>query len=157
MEGEGHAIAQAALDWLQANQPDEEPVALCWGDSRIGNMIFTPTLDSVAAVLDWEMATLGNPVQDLAWFNYIDSVFAEGLELPRLPGLPSYEDTVEQWQQATGRTAEHYEYYLLFAAMRFCLIMSRIMLATGQEGDVQENFTCKLLERHLSRMPKNDS
>ena len=80
LEGAGHAIGQRALDWLQANQPSEEPTVLCWGDARLGNIIFKPSLDGVAAVLDWEMAVLGNPVQDLAWFNYLDATFAEGWE-----------------------------------------------------------------------------
>jgi len=95
-EGARHEIGQQALDWLQANQPENEPTVLCWGDSRIGNIIFSESLDGIAAVLDWEMAVLGNPVQDVAWFNYLDSTFAEGLGMPRLPGLPSYEDTIEQ-------------------------------------------------------------
>lgn len=151
-EGTRHEIGQAALDWLKANQPSEEPAVLCWGDSRIGNMIFNESLDSVAAVLDWEMAVLGNPVQDLAWFNYIDSTFAEGLGMPRLAGLPSYEETVARWEQAVGRPADHYDYYLVFAGMRYGLILSRIMFATGQDDQVQGNFAVQLLQKHLDRL-----
>jgi aminoglycoside phosphotransferase (APT) family kinase protein len=152
LEGSGHAICQRALDWLSARQPENEPTVLCWGDSRIGNIIFRESLDGVAAVLDWEMAVLGNPVQDLAWFNYIDATFAEGLSFPRLPGLPSYEDTIAQWEQVSGFSAKDYDYYLIFAGMRYGLILSRIMLATGQDGEVQGNFACSLLERYLDRM-----
>jgi aminoglycoside phosphotransferase (APT) family kinase protein len=152
LEGEAHVICQRALDWLKSNQPDAEPTVLCWGDARIGNIIFKPGLDGVAAVLDWEMAVLGNPVQDLAWFNYIDSTFAEGLGMPRLPGLPSYEETVTRWESASGFRADHYDYYLVFAGMRYGLILSRIMLATGQAQEVQGNFACQLLDRHLQRL-----
>ena len=153
MEGEGHAIGQRALDWLQANQPSDEPTVLCWGDSRLGNIIFDPIEDKVATVLDWEMAVLGNPVQDIAWFNYMDATFAEGLGMPRLTGLPSYPDTVKQWQTASGYTARDYDYYLIFAGMRYGLILSRIMLATGQDSQVQENFACALLKKHLDELP----
>lgn len=149
MEDQGHEICQAALNWLRAEQPQDEPVVLCWGDSRIGNIIFEDSLDKVAAVLDWEMAVLGNPVQDVAWFNYMDSVFAEGLGMPRLPGLPSYEDTVKQWQSVSGHSPRDYAYYQVFAGMRFGLILSRIMLATGQDSEVQGNFACLLLKKHL--------
>ena len=152
LEGATHDICKGALDWLRANRPADEPTALCWGDSRIGNVIFTEALDGVAAVLDWEMAVLGNPLQDLAWFNYIDATFAEGLGMPRLPGLPSYEDTVQRWQQQTGFDVEDYNYYEIFAGMRYGLILSRIMLATGQDGEVQGNFACQLLDRHLGRL-----
>jgi aminoglycoside phosphotransferase (APT) family kinase protein len=151
-EGSGHAICQRALDWLSVRQPENEPTVLCWGDSRIGNIIFRESLDGVAAVLDWEMAVLGNPVQDLAWFNYIDATFAEGLSFPRLPGLPSYGDTIARWEQVSGFSAKDYDYYQIFAGMRYGLILSRIMLATGQDGEVQGNFACSLLERYLDRM-----
>jgi len=151
-EGAGHAICQRALSWLQANQPQDEPTVLCWGDARLGNVIFTPALDGVAAVLDWEMAVLGNPVQDLAWFNYLDASFAEGLGMPRLEGLPSYQDTVAQWEQASGFSARHYGYYEIFAGMRYGLILSRIMLATGQHNEVQNGFACQLLQKYLDRI-----
>jgi aminoglycoside phosphotransferase (APT) family kinase protein len=150
MEGQHHEICDNALQWLEANQPANEPTHLCWGDARIGNIIFTADCSSVAAVLDWEMAVLGNPVQDLAWYCYIDSTFADGLGMPRLEGLPSYEDTVARWQQATGYPVDDFEYYKVFAGMRYGLILSRIMLATGQEGEIQSNFACQLLDRTLA-------
>ena len=152
LEGEGHAICQAALDWLGTHQPGDEPTVLCWGDSRLGNIIFRESLDGIAAVLDWEMAVLGNPVQDLAWFNYLDATFSEGLGIARLAGLPGYDETVEQWLRATGFSARDYDYYLIFAGMRYALLLSRIMLATGQTGQVQENFACQLLQKYMERL-----
>ncbi|MEZ5569605.1 MAG: phosphotransferase family protein [Halioglobus sp.] len=152
LEGQTQAVCQRALDWLEAHQPQDEPTVLCWGDSRLGNIIFNESLDGIAAVLDWEMAVLGNPVQDIAWFNYMDSTFADGLGMPRLEGLPDYEDTVAQWEAASGHSARDYSYYLIFAGMRYGLIMSRIMLATGQAEQVQENFACQLLQRHLDQL-----
>jgi aminoglycoside phosphotransferase (APT) family kinase protein len=151
-DGAGHAICQQSLDWLQANQPGEEPTVLCWGDSRLGNIIFRESLDGIAAVLDWEMAVLGNPVQDLAWFNYLDATFSEGLGMSRLEGLPSYEESVTQWQQTSGFSARNYDYYLIFAGMRYGLLLSRIMLATGQDSEVQDNFACQLLQKYLDRL-----
>ena len=41
MEGATMKLASEALDWLEANQPAEEMTRLCWGDARIGNIIFT--------------------------------------------------------------------------------------------------------------------
>ena len=149
LEGTRHATCQRALDWLYANQPQDEPTVLCWGDSRLGNIIFKDSLDGVAAVLDWEMAVLGNPVQDLAWFNYMDSTFADGLGMPRLEGLPAYDETVTRWEEASGFSARDYDYYTLFAGMRYGLILSRIMLATGQDSEVQGNFAVQLLQKHL--------
>ncbi len=151
MEGLQHAIGLQALDWLDANRPANEMTRLCWGDSRIGNMIFSQDCSAVAAVLDWEMAVLGNPVQDLAWYCYIDNTFAEGLNFPRLEGFPSYDDTVARWQAATGYPVENFYYYTVFAAMRYGLILSRIMLATGQDSEVQGNFASRLLKKTLEK------
>ncbi len=152
LEGDEHVICQMSLDWLQANQPQNEPTVLCWGDARLGNIIFKPSLDGIAAVLDWEMAVLGNPVQDLAWFNYLDATFSEGLGMPRLEGLPSYEQTVSRWEQASGFSARDYDYYQIFAGMRYGLILSRIMLATGQNSEIQNNFACQLLQKYMDKI-----
>jgi len=152
LDGTTHEICRPALDWLVANQPEEEPTVLCWGDSRLGNIIFRESLDGVAAVLDWEMAVLGNPVQDLAWFNYMDSTFAEGLGMPRLEGLPDYEETIALWEETSGHSARDYHYYTIFAGMRYGLILSRVMYATGQDSDLQTNFACMLLQKHMDAL-----
>jgi len=152
LDGDTHTICENALNWLNANQPANEPTALCWGDARLGNIIFTKSLDQVAAVLDWEMAVLGNPLQDIAWFNYMDATFAEGLGMPRLEGLPPYEESLEQWEQTSGFTGEDYNYYIIFAAMRYGIILSRIMWASGQESEVQRNFAAQLLERKMQEL-----
>ena len=118
----------------------------------MANIIFKSTFDGVAAILDWEMAALGNPLQDLAWFNHMDATFSEGLGAPRLEGLPDYEETNARWAEVSGFTTEDYNYYLIFAGMRFGLLLSRIMLATDQQGEVQDNFACQLLQTYMDRL-----
>ncbi len=153
LEGRRHAICSRALDWLDAHQPQQETTGLCWGDARIGNLIFTPDCSQVAAVLDWEMAVLGNPLQDLAWYCFTDNAFADGLGLPRLEGMPDYEDSMARWLAATGFATDDFQYYWIFAGMRYGLILSRIMMASGQpEQEIQENFVCKLLQRYLDAL-----
>jgi aminoglycoside phosphotransferase (APT) family kinase protein len=151
MEGMQHTLCLQALNWLDSHQPVNEMTCLCWGDSRISNIIFSEDCSQVTALLDWEMAVPGNPVQDLAWYCYIDNTFAEGLGLPRLEGFPSYEDTVARWQATTGYPVDDFYYYTVFAAMRYGLLLSRIMLATGQEAEVQANFACQLLSKTLQQ------
>jgi aminoglycoside phosphotransferase (APT) family kinase protein len=124
-QGRPQPTAEAGLAWLEANRPDDEDrVGLCWGDARIGNIMFAE--GTCAAVLDWEMVTLGNPVQDLSWYLFLDRHHSEGLDVPRLPGFASREETVARYEQLSGRSAEHLDYYEVFAAFRFSVIMIRV-------------------------------
>ncbi len=147
LEGNPQPICDPVLQWLKDNAPANEEFGLSWGDSRIGNMLFSHDCQNVTAVLDWEMITLGNPLQDLAWWNFLDYFFADGLGIPRLEGLPSYEATVERWEKASGFSGEHYHYYWVFAAMRYGYIMSRIMYAQGQTDQSEENFATAVLKK----------
>jgi len=118
-------VAQAALAWLREHQPTEDgkPVLL-WGDSRIGNIIYAG--GQPAAVLDWEMATLGQPEEDLAWFLLLDRHHSEGVGVPRLAGFPSPAQTIERYENLAGRTLAHMDYYEVLSAMKFAVVMARI-------------------------------
>ncbi len=107
--------------------------ALCWGDSRIGNMIFGSD-QQVAAVLDWEMVTCGDPVQDLAWYLLLDHHHTMAFDVPRLPGLPDRAESIRRWEQASGYAAEHLEWYELLAAARYASVMVRVMMLLDSTG-----------------------
>ena len=113
--------------------PPTSTPALCWGDSRIGNMIFDAD-QAVAAVLDWEMVTAGDPVQDLAWYLLLDRHHVEAFGVPRLPGLPDRADTIARWEQASGRSADHLGWYELLGAARYASIMTRVMVLLDTSG-----------------------
>ena len=119
---------------LVARVPPADPhPALCWGDSRIGNMIFAAD-QSVAAVLDWEMVTAGDPVQDLAWYLLLDRHHVEAFGVPRLPGLPDRATTIARWEAAADRSAEHLGWYELLGAARYASIMTRVMTLLDASG-----------------------
>lgn len=118
-------VALAALAWLHEHRPaeDAEPVLL-WGDSRIGNIIYSG--GQQAAVLDWEMATLGQPEEDLAWFLLLDRHHSEGVGVARLAGFPDAAATIDRYQELTGRTLAHMDYYEVLSALKFAVVMARI-------------------------------
>jgi aminoglycoside phosphotransferase (APT) family kinase protein len=118
-------VAIKALAWLRANQPDEpDPPVVLWGDSRIGNIIFQVGVPK--AVLDWEGAVLGAPEEDLAWFMFLDRHHSEGMDVPRLAGFPSYEETVERYEGLLGRPMRNLAYYEILSGFKFSVIMARI-------------------------------
>lgn len=148
-------ITQAAWEWLIANKPEPQgDNVLSWGDSRIGNIIwqdFKP-----AAVLDWEMATVGPPEMDLGWWLYFDRQFSEGLGVPRPAGFPSHDESIARYEAATGRTMGDLFWYEVFAGFRFAVIMCRLndlLVGSGlmpEDSDMGTNnlatqFTAQLL------------
>jgi aminoglycoside phosphotransferase (APT) family kinase protein len=118
-------VVQQALRWLHEHRPEEsrDPVLL-WGDSRIGNIIFAG--GRAAAVLDWEMATLGQPEEDLAWFLLLDRHHSEGVGAARLAGFPEAAQTIARYEQLAGRKLAHMDYYEVLSATKFAVIMARI-------------------------------
>jgi aminoglycoside phosphotransferase (APT) family kinase protein len=123
-----------AFEVLEASVPPAtDRPALCWGDSRIGNMIFGAD-QRVAAVLDWEMVTAGDPVQDLAWYLLLDRHHVMAFNAERLPGFPSREASIARWEAASGHPATHLEWYELLGAARYASIMVRVMTLLDQTG-----------------------
>ncbi|HEX2484144.1 MAG TPA: phosphotransferase family protein [Myxococcota bacterium] len=155
---------EAALAWLRASEPDDPRTVLLWGDARIGNIIFEGTRP--AAVLDWEMVTLGSPEEDLAWAIFLDRHHSEGLGVPRLEGFPSFEETVERYQALTGFEVRHLHFWQVFAGFRFAVIMARIaqqmvhyQVMTPEQGRAFEldNTVTQLLAKLLELPPPGEA
>lgn len=117
-------ILDAALDWLKRHRYAPRRVALCWGDSRLPNLIFRN--QEVAAVLDWEMAFLGDPEADLAWWIFLDWCHSTGYGIPRLEGLPTEEETIARYEELSGYRVEHLLYQKVMAAFRYGVITLRV-------------------------------
>lgn len=64
---EDHPMVSVTFDWLSANVPQTEHISLVHGDYRSGNFLFDPETNRVTAVLDWELARLGDRHEDLGW------------------------------------------------------------------------------------------
>ncbi|GBD26430.1 Putative aminoglycoside phosphotransferase [bacterium HR30] len=125
LERSRYPLLARAEAWLQAHKPPEDQIALCWGDARFGNQLFHQ--GQCVALLDWEMARLGDPVQDVAWWWTIDRCFSEGLGIPRLEGLPGRAETIELWEATSGFSARNFEYYEMLALYKFTAIMARVV------------------------------
>jgi aminoglycoside phosphotransferase (APT) family kinase protein len=124
LERARYPVIERALAWLRENAPAEESVALCWGDSRLANQIFDGL--ACAAVIDWEMVRLGDPVQDLVWWLASDRCFTEGIGVERLAGIPDRAATIARWEALTGREARHVAYWQVLVLLRFSVQMARI-------------------------------
>ena len=144
---------ERAFEWFSANRPpdDEAHTGLCWGDARLGNTLFTPDRREVAAVLDWEMSVIGDPVQDLGWWLFLDRSMSEGLGVPRLEGFPGERESIDYWARTTGRDPGACKYYQAWTAFNFGLIMIRTSLCSGLDP-LATNFVTPLMEKTLAEL-----
>jgi len=116
---------EAAFEWVKRNRPtDPQPLVLNWGDARIGNMLFADDL-TVAAVLDWEMATIASPEMDLGWWLFLQRHHTEGIGAPLPPGILSRDQTISRYADLSGFTADNIDYYEIFATLRGAIQMQR--------------------------------
>lgn len=114
--------------WLAANMPpDDGAVSLAHGDYRMGNVIFHPSEPRVAAILDWELSTLGHPLADLAfcvipWHSAPDEYSGiRGLDLDAL-GLPTEEEFVARYRRGNPDAAPLRPFHKALALFRFAVI-----------------------------------
>ena len=156
LQGREYGLVTDTLDELERTMPATEPTpAQCWGDSRIGNVLFDDHGEALA-VLDWEMVHVGNPVGDLIWFLLLDRHHSESCDAPRLEGFPSHEETVARWEELTGREATDLRWWMTLGAARYAAILTRVMdlledtgLLPGARGMAFDNTSTKLLRAIL--------
>jgi aminoglycoside phosphotransferase (APT) family kinase protein len=89
-------VIAAALGWLEANAPESDRVTLVHGDFRTGNFLFEDA-PAITAMLDWELAHLGDPMEDVGWASM---KFWSGAGL--VGGLVEPEEFYRRYEEASG-------------------------------------------------------
>jgi aminoglycoside phosphotransferase (APT) family kinase protein len=139
-----------AMDALIANLPERCPeddgtVRLVHGDFRIDNLMFTPDGDTVLAVVDWELSTLGHPLADLGYF-------CMALRLPRNPalpglaglnraalGIPDEAQMLQRYAELTGRAIPgDWAFFLAFSFFRLACIAQGVA-KRAQQGNASSD------------------
>lgn len=145
-EGQPQPILERGLRWLKDHRYDPEHVTLCWGDSRMSNIIYDAHTFEVAAVLDWEVAHLGDPEADLAWTIFQDWSASEFCGVPRLEGTPGTDETIRRCEELTGWKLKHLHYNKVLVGLvlgvPMLTIYKRMKKAGVPIGDVELNNLC---------------
>lgn len=120
--------------WLVENQPKEVAGTLIHNDYKYDNVVLNPTnLTEITAVLDWEMATLGDPLMDLGtslgyWLEAADPEPLRQLSLsPTISvGNPTREQVVAMYEKASGKTVDNVVFYYAFGLFKIAVIVQQI-------------------------------
>ena len=151
---------------LRAALPESPPPTIVHGDYRLGNMILAPDDPGrVEAILDWEMATLGDPLADLGytlifWGETADlpDVLAihRAMEVTAQPGFLRRDELVAEYARRSGRSVAAVDFYQVLAAYKLAVITEGIHARFLQGKTVGEGYegygaqTEQLVERALA-------
>lgn len=121
-------IIADAFEWLKRNIPETTKLTLVHGDLKTDNFMYND--GAVRALLDWEMAEIGDPLSDLAWF-CMKPWEVDGLS----GGMIKQDDLIAGWQQKTGFDVDKdaYLFWQVFSCFKLLAIHSRMShsLVTG--------------------------
>lgn len=148
-------LAERGLAWLAANLPDTDDAdaVLCWGDARIGNVIyddFTPV-----GVLDWEMAAIGPRELDVSWIIFAHMVFesiAGAFEMPGMPRFLCEEDVVATYEQVSGESLGDLTWYHVYNALQWCIVFMRTGARSIHFGEIERPDDIETLMHHKPLM-----
>lgn len=110
---------------LRTKVPVQQGVSIAHGDYRFGNCLTDVATGRVAAVLDWELCTLGDPLADVGYLGVYWGRGGSNLvsnDPSGAPGFPAYEDLVERYARRTGRDLSGIDYYVAFSFWRLAVI-----------------------------------
>jgi len=121
-----------AAEWMQKHIPAQNYVSLIHNDYKYDNLVLNPEhLDEIIAVLDWEMATIGNPLMDLGtslayWAQASDSDVLKPFSLTWLPGNYTRAEFVARYGEKTGFDLSNQLFYYVFGAFKIGVIIQQI-------------------------------
>jgi aminoglycoside phosphotransferase (APT) family kinase protein len=123
--------ARHAAAWLDKNLPADQPTALFHGDYKLDNVLFAPAAPPrLLAVVDWEMAGIGDPLVDLAWALIFhpgsEGTMPLGVGRPptfALDQLPSRQSLVARYAAQTGRDVGDLWWYDVFARWKLAIAL----------------------------------
>ncbi|HEU5142134.1 MAG TPA: phosphotransferase family protein [Solirubrobacterales bacterium] len=149
------AAIDAVHERLSARIPEQGPATIVHGDYRLDNMILTPE-GEVAAVVDWELCTLGDPLADVGllmvyWPEAGEEGVALGQPATMAPGFPSREEVAARYAERSGRDLSDLDFFVALGYWKLAIILEGVYAryAAGQYGKVDEGIQhfARLVER----------
>jgi aminoglycoside phosphotransferase (APT) family kinase protein len=139
---------ESLTDWLARDIPESPPPAIIHNDYKLNNLVLNPEdLTAVRAVLDWEMATVGDPLFDLAvslsyWIEPGDSEELKSV-MPTVtvtPGFMTRRQLIDRYAEESGRDLSEMHWYVVFGYFKLAGILQQIYARYKNGQTTDERF-----------------
>jgi prepilin-type processing-associated H-X9-DG protein len=133
-------LAELALRWLRVALPRvDAPPVLVHGDTGPGNFLFAD--GRVTAIVDWELAHLGDPMEDLAWLSLRTAQ----------EGFPNFGHRIREYERFTGKEIDptRLRYHRVFAELRIVVLRLRALRDPRPNGEIGNSILSAGLHRRL--------
>jgi aminoglycoside phosphotransferase (APT) family kinase protein len=114
-------------EWLQANCPPDGKPGIMHGDPHLSNVLLRRDKPELAAFVDWEMCTVGDPLLDLGWMLICwpqdTNTITTGAQLAALGGLATRGELLEAYLAAGGRETSRLDWYLAMACFKLGIVI----------------------------------
>jgi aminoglycoside phosphotransferase (APT) family kinase protein len=126
--------------WLDRNRPTSFMPGIMHGDYHLANVIIDRRLPRIAAIVDWELATIGDPLLDLGWLlaTWPDPDGSNGMfDIAPWSGFPLAEEIVERYRVASTRDLSAIRWYTVLAGFKFGILLEGTFVrACAGEADI---------------------
>jgi aminoglycoside phosphotransferase (APT) family kinase protein len=127
-----------ATKWLQVHRPIDFVPGIMHGDFQFANVMFARGVPAeLAAIVDWEMGTIGDPKLDLAWalrdWPATGEPTSGGTSYIDLAGMPSRDLLLQHYSTISGRQLDDFDYYLVLARWKLAIVLERGFLNAGDD------------------------
>lgn len=146
-------------DWLDDHRPDSFQPGIMHGDYHLANVLFHPTEPRLAAIVDWEMCTVGDPLLDLGWLlatwptgEQPTASLVSG-QLGALDGLPTPAELIERYTEHSERDSTAVDWYTVLACFKLGIVLegTHARACAGKAdpatGDLLHSITLGLFAR----------
>ncbi len=133
----------AASAWLRAHKPIDFVPGLMHGDYQFANVRYRIGAPArLAAIVDWEMGTVGDPKLDLAWMvqgwpDDTTSDHADGVTYVPMRGMPTRDEVVAHWSSVAGRQVDDLDYDLVLAKWKLAVVLEQGFQRAGDDEKLQ--------------------
>ena len=156
----GHEIpgVDRVADWLERHRPQSFQPGILHGDYHLSNVMYRPDAADLAAIVDWELSTIGDPLLDLGWLLATwpgEGGAAGTIGVHPWDGFPSADELVARYRERSARDLTAIEWYAVLACYKLGIILegTHARACAGKApkatGDVLHATTLALFERAL--------